>query len=70
MRQCHGKAKAFCDEEEKWQTHKDDKSDGGRGEEHPKDIGPTTQDANKTVAIISEGYAASESKCQQKLTAQ
>ena len=43
---------------------KDDKSDEGKGEEHPKDAQPTTQDANKTIATIFGGYAASESKHQ------
>ena len=50
-------------------THKDDKSDDGKGEERPKDARPTARDANKTIATISGGYAASMSKHQQKLTA-
>ena len=48
---------------------KDDESDDGKGEEHPKDAQPTFQDANKTIAIIFRGYTASKSKLQQKLTA-
>jgi len=30
-------AKAFCDEQQKWQTRKDDESDDGKEEERPKD---------------------------------
>ena len=40
-----------------------------KGKECPTDARPTTQDANKTVTTISEGYATYESKRQQKLTA-
>ena len=64
MRQCHDMAKAFCDEEQKWRTCKDDKSDDDKGEENPKDTQPTAQDANRTIATISGGYAGSESKRQ------
>ena len=55
-------AKAFHDEEQKWQRRKDDESDDGKGEERPKDAQPTFQDANKTIATIFGGYATSESK--------
>ena len=48
MRQCYGMTKAFCDEEKKRQTRKDDESDNGKGEEHPKDARPAFQEANKT----------------------
>ena len=64
MRQCYGMTKAFRDEEQKRQTHKDNKSDDGKGEERPKDARPTFQDADKTVATIFSGYGASENKCQ------
>jgi len=37
MRQCYGMAKAFHDEEQKWQWHKDNESDDDKGEERPKD---------------------------------
>ena len=69
MRQCYGMAKAFCDEEQKRQRHKNNESDDGKGTEHPKDAQPAFQDANKTIATIPRGYTAFESKCQQKLTA-
>ena len=48
---------------------KDDKLDDGKGEERLKGARPTAQDANKTIATIFGGRAASESKRQQKLTA-
>ena len=48
---------------------KDDESDDGKGEEHPKDTQPAFQDANKTIATIFGGYTTSESKHQQKLMA-
>ena len=57
-------AKAFHDEEQKWQWRKDDESDDGKGEEHPKDARPIFQDANKTVATILGGYVGSKSKHQ------
>ena len=41
-------AKAFCDEEKKRQTHKDDESDDDKGKERPKDARPAFQEANKT----------------------
>ena len=59
-------AKAFRDEQQKLQMHKDNKSDDGK-EEHPKDARLAFQDANKKVATIFGGCAASESKRQQKL---
>ena len=62
-------AKAFHDEQQKWQTCKDDESDDDKEEEHPKDAQLAFQDANKTIATIFRGHAASESNCQQKLTA-
>ena len=68
MRQCYGMAKAFRHEEKKRQTRKDDESDDGK-EERTKDTRHAFQDANKTVTTIFGGYAASESKRQQKLTA-
>ena len=37
MWQCYGMAKAFRDEEQKRQWHKDNELDDGKGEEHPKD---------------------------------
>ena len=37
MRQCYGMAKAYYDEEQKWQRCKDNESDDGKGEERPKD---------------------------------
>ena len=57
-------AKAFSDEEQKWQRCKDDESNDNKGEERPKDTRPSFQDANKTIATIFRGYAASESKRQ------
>ena len=62
-------AKAFRDEEQKRQMCKDDESDDDKGEERPKDARLAFYDANKTVATIFRGYAASGSKRQQKLTA-
>ena len=69
MWQCYGMAKALRDEQQKWQTRKDDESDDGEEEECPKDAQLAFQDANKMVATIFGGCAASESKHQQKLTA-
>ena len=37
MWQCYGMAKALRDEQQKWQTRKDDESDDGKEEERPKD---------------------------------
>jgi hypothetical protein len=62
-------AKAFRDEQQKRQMRKDDESDDGKEEEQSKDVRLAFQDANKTVATIFGGCAASESKRQQKLTA-
>ena len=64
MRQCHGMAKAFRDEEKKWQTRKDDESDDDKEEERPKDARLAFQDANKMVTTIFGGCIASESKRQ------
>ena len=46
---------------------KDDESNDGKEEERPKDARLAFQDANKKVATIFGGCAASESKRQQKL---
>ena len=62
-------AKANRDEQQKRQTRKDDESDDGKEEEHPKDARLAFQDANKAIAAIFGGCAASKSKRQQKLTA-
>jgi len=62
-------AKAFHDEEQKWQRTRMTSQTMAKGKECPTDARPTTQDANKTVTTISEGYATYESKRQQKLTA-
>ena len=59
--QCYGMAKAFRDEQQKRQMRKDDESDDGK-EEQSKDARLAFQDANKTVATIFRGCAASESK--------
>ena len=69
MWQCYGMAKAFRDEQQKRQMRKDDESDDGKEEERPKDARLAFQDANKTVATIFRGCAASKSKRQQKLAA-
>ena len=69
MQQCLGMDKAFRDEEQNRRTRKDDKSDDGKGKEHPMDTQTTAQDANMIVATFSGGYVAFESKHQEKLTA-